>query len=55
MLAHQFILVLVGTVKRFESVLLGLVEHARHAAQQLTLREKTAPPELEEVETEQAA
>jgi hypothetical protein len=55
MLAHQFILVLVGTVKRFESVLLGFVEHVRHAAQQMTLREKVATPELEDAETEQAA
>ena len=55
MLLHQFILVLVGTVKRFESVLLGFVERARHSARQMTLREKAAASELEEAETEQAA
>ena len=55
MLVHQFILVLVGTVKRFESVLLGFVEHARQATQTVTLREKVAAPELEEAESAQAA
>ena len=53
MLAHQFILVLVGTVKRFESVLLSGFHRLRDAIS--GERSETSDAELEEVETEQAA
>jgi hypothetical protein len=53
MLLHQFIVVMVGTAKRFESVLLSLPA----AIRQVFSRKQAAVAELEleEVETERAA
>jgi hypothetical protein len=51
MLMHQFILVAVGTLKRFESVLLSIPQTLRR----MTSREDVGGSDLQEPETEQAA
>jgi hypothetical protein len=53
MLLHQFIVVLIATAKRFESVLFGLLVTVRR----IFLRDQdgVAELELEEVESERAA
>ena len=51
MLLHQFIVVLVATAKRFESVLVSIPA----AVRQVFSRDQVGAAELEEVETERAA
>jgi hypothetical protein len=51
MLLHQFILVFVSAVKRFESVLLTVPDRVR----QMVSRDETVPSDFQETETERAA